>query len=78
MKECLDSKSRKELEDKILTLLVEAMQPLSKEFQMLLADDLVTAFENRLTVLTRVQAPMDTMDFYVTTAPEIEHQQIEE
>ena len=73
MKECLDSKSRKELENKILALLGETMKPLSKEFQTLLADDLVTAFESRFKVLNRAQT---SMDFYVETASEIEHQLI--
>ena len=71
MKECLDSKSRKELEDKLLVLLGETMQPLSKEFQMLLVDDLVTAFESRFKVLNRAQTPMDC---YVEIASVIEHQ----
>ena len=70
MKEYLDSKSRKELANKILALLGETMQPLSKEFQILLADDLVTAFENRFKVLSRTQIPMDC---YVEIASEIEH-----
>lgn len=74
MKECLDSKSRKELENKILALLSEAMQPLSKELQMMLADDLVTAFESRFKVLNRAQTPME---FYVETGSEIERQLIE-
>ena len=73
MKESISRKSRKELENKILALLGEAMQPLSKEFQMLLADDLVTVFESRFKVLSRVQTPME---FYVETASEIEHQLI--
>ena len=73
MTECLDSKSRKELENKILALLGETMQPLSKGFQMLLADDLVTAFESRLKVLNRAQTPMYC---YVETASEIQQQLI--
>jgi hypothetical protein len=40
---------------------------------MLLEDDLVTAFESRLKVLNRAQT---SMDFYVETASEIEHQLI--
>jgi len=73
MKETLDLKSRKELEDKILALFGENMQALSKEFQMLIADDLVTAFESRLKVLNRGQVPMDPI---VETASAIEHQLI--
>jgi hypothetical protein len=49
----------------------ETMQPLSKEFQMLLVDDLVTAFESRFKVLNRAQTPMDC---YVEIASVIEHQ----
>jgi hypothetical protein len=71
MKEFVDPKSRKELENKILDLLGETMQPLSKEIQMLLADDLVTAFESRFKILSRTQTPMDC---YVETASEIKHQ----
>ncbi|MGA3290214.1 MAG: hypothetical protein ABSD42_08265 [Candidatus Bathyarchaeia archaeon] len=73
MKECLDPKSRKKLENKLLALLGETMQPLSKEFQILLADDLVTAFESRFKVLTRAQTPMECC---VETASEIEPQLI--
>ncbi|MGD0645454.1 MAG: hypothetical protein ABSA75_11165 [Candidatus Bathyarchaeia archaeon] len=73
MKETLDLKSRKELEDKILALFGENMQVLSKEFQMLLADDLVTAFESRLKVLNHGQFPMDPI---VETASAIEDQLI--
>jgi hypothetical protein len=73
MKKCLASQSRKELENKILALLGETMQPLPKKFQMMLADDLVTAFESRIKVLNRAQKPLDC---YVETASEIEHQLI--
>jgi len=59
MKVPLDRKSRKEIEEKMLTLLGETMQPLSKEFQAILVDDLVTAFESRLTVLNRIRIQTD-------------------
>ena len=61
MKEFVDPKSRKELENKILDLLGETMQPLSKEIQMLLADDLVTAFESRFKALNHAQNHSTTM-----------------
>ena len=70
MKECLDPKSRKEIENKILALLGETMQPLSKEYQMLLADDLVTAFESRFKALNHAQEPIE---YYFKTALEIRH-----
>jgi hypothetical protein len=55
MKEFVDPKSRKEIEDKLLALFGETMQPLPKEIQMLLADDLVTAFESRFKALNHAQ-----------------------
>ena len=74
MKEVLDPKSRKEIKDKLLALFGETMQPLSKEFQILLADDLVTAFESRFKALNHAQKPVD---YYVETAPDITHQLIQ-
>ena len=74
MKELLDPKSRKELEDKLLALFSETMQPLPKEFQILLADDLVTAFESRLKALNNAQT---SMEYYFETAPKIRHQLIQ-
>ena len=59
MKECLNQKNRKKLENRMLALFGEMMLPLSKEYQMLLADDLVTAFESRFKVLSREQKSMD-------------------
>lgn len=73
MNECLDPKSRKKLEAKMLVLFGESMQSLSKECQMLLADDLVTAFENRVKVLNRAQS---SMECYVENVSEIEHELI--
>lgn len=73
MEKCLDSKSRRKLENKLLTVLSESIQPLSKEFQMLLVDDLVTAFENRFKVLTLAQTQVEC---YVETPSEINPQLI--
>jgi len=68
MENSLDPKSRKELQKKMLALFGETMQPLSKEYQMLLVDDLVTAFENRLKVLIRLQSKVEC---YVEVVSEI-------
>jgi hypothetical protein len=68
VKECLDPISRKELEIKILDVFGESMQPLSKAFQVLLADDLVTAFESRLKALSHALKPLGC---YVESASEI-------
>ena len=46
---------RKDLEAKMAKILKENISVLSTEFQQILLDDLVTAFENRINVLIRVQ-----------------------
>ena len=44
-------KNKKELKRKMATVFSDRMQALSKEYQEILLDDLVTAFENRMKVL---------------------------
>ncbi len=46
---------RKELHQKVLATFETEMKNLSKPFQKILADDLVTAFENRMSVFLAVQ-----------------------
>ena len=46
-------KCRDELEAKMATVLGEEIKELSTEYQQILIDDMVTAFENRLKVLNR-------------------------
>ena len=48
-------KGRDELEEKMATVFCEEIKELSTELQQILLDDLVTAFENRLNVLNRIQ-----------------------
>ena len=50
------SKEREELQSKIAKALKENIKELSAELQKILVDDMVTAFENRINVLTRAQA----------------------
>jgi len=71
MKERMDPKIRKELKEKMLYLFGETMKPLSKDLQILLADDLITAFENRFKVLNSAQTQPY---FCINTASEIENQ----
>jgi len=54
----ISSKSRKELEAKMVTVFGGKIKPLSTELQRILIDDMVTAFENRLNVLNRANAKM--------------------
>ena len=56
MKGQYNPKNRDELKSKIATIFGENIQVLSKELQEMLLDDLVTAFENRVKVLNRVQS----------------------
>ena len=51
MKQQIANKDRKELEEKMATILGENIKGLSTELQEILLDDMVTAFENRLNVL---------------------------
>jgi hypothetical protein len=46
-------KCRDELEAKMATVFGEEIKELSTEYQQILIDDMVTAFENRLKVLNR-------------------------
>ena len=55
MKENMTFKQRKELEGKMSKVFKENIEGLSTELQEILLDDLVTAFQNRINVLIRVQ-----------------------
>ena len=46
-------KCRDKLETKMATVFGEEIKELSTEYQQILIDDMVTAFENRLKVLNR-------------------------
>ncbi len=61
MKE-LSSKKRKELKTKMSEALSDKITSLSAELQDILIDDLVTAFESRLSVLNMEQS---NLHFYV-------------
>ena len=55
MKSQYSSKERNELRNKMATVFSKKLQMLSRELQEMLLDDLVTAFENRVTVLNKAQ-----------------------
>ncbi|NWF87719.1 hypothetical protein HXY32_07945 [Candidatus Bathyarchaeota archaeon] len=55
MTQKLTIKQRKELESKLAKALKQSIKPFSTELQKILLDDLVTAFQNRIKVLNRVQ-----------------------
>jgi len=47
---------RKQLEKKILQIFQEEIKKLSRDFQKILVDDLVTAFINRMAVFIEIQS----------------------
>jgi hypothetical protein len=51
----LAPQQRKKLQQKIITALKTEMKALRKPFQTMLADDLVTAFENRISIIQTAQ-----------------------
>jgi len=51
----LTFKQRKNLEAKMAEIFKENLKELSDDFKEILLDDLVTAFQNRINVLIRVQ-----------------------
>ena len=55
MKRQICSKTRNALKRKMASVFNEDIQALPAELQGILLDDLVTAFENRLSVLNRAQ-----------------------
>jgi hypothetical protein len=55
LKENMTLKQRKEFEGKMAKVFKENIEGLSTELQEILVDDLVTAFQNRINVLIRVQ-----------------------
>ncbi len=56
MKKLSPQAERKRLEKKIIQIFQEEMKKLSSDLQRILADDLVTAFINRMAVFTEIQS----------------------
>lgn len=56
LKQIMTLKARKELETKMSKALGQNIKGLSAELQRIMVDDMVTAFQNRINVLTRAQA----------------------
>ncbi|MDH5460627.1 MAG: hypothetical protein OEZ29_03380 [Candidatus Bathyarchaeota archaeon] len=56
MENSLSQKKRKKLQKRLIRTLEGQISHLSAEFQQILTDDLITALQNRLTALTRIQA----------------------
>ena len=49
---------RKHLENKLIDAFKDEMNTLSKELQQIVADDLITAFQNRIAVFQRIQTKL--------------------
>ena len=56
MEKTISPKTRKQLQRKMLDLFMNEIAHLPRDLQWILADDLVTAFHNRMTVFKKVQS----------------------
>ena len=56
LKRTLSSEDRRRLEEKIMEIFKNETHTLSQELQRILADDLITAFENRLATMMRIRS----------------------
>jgi len=56
MEKSFSSQSRKRLQKMIMETFNNEIHTLTPELQTILADDMVTAFQNRLTVFQRIQS----------------------
>jgi len=56
MEKSFSSQNRKKLQKMMLEAFTNEIRTLSSELQDILADDMVTAFQNRLVVFQRIQA----------------------
>jgi hypothetical protein len=56
LKHTMTLKQRRELETKMSKVFKANIKGLSAELQRIMVDDMVTAFQNRINVLTRAQA----------------------
>jgi len=52
----LELKERNALEARMIAVFAKEIKQLSTDLQQILIDDMVTAFENRITVLSRTKA----------------------
>jgi hypothetical protein len=55
VEEELSPKTRRELQSRMMEVFKKNISMLSEEFQQILVDDLVTAFQNRVSVFERIQ-----------------------
>jgi len=56
MEKSFSDQSRKRLQKMIMETFTNEIHALTPELQTILADDMVTAFQNRLTVFQRIQS----------------------
>ncbi len=59
MKQSIARKNRKELENKLAKVFEKDMKALPAEFRKIMVNDLVSAFESRLSVLNRAQSNLN-------------------
>ncbi|MGA3112435.1 MAG: hypothetical protein ABSE15_10485 [Candidatus Bathyarchaeia archaeon] len=59
----LNGKSRKALRNKLAEVFIDEIKVLPVDMQNIFLDDLVTAFENRLSMFTQVKSSLPLMEF---------------
>jgi len=64
MEKPITKKERKELQKRLIQTLQHQINHLSTELQQILADDLITALQNRLTALTRIQTKQNPQIYF--------------
>ena len=59
----LNGKSRKALRNKLAEVFIDEIKVLPVDMQNIFLDDLVTAFENRLSMFSQVKSSLPLMEF---------------
>ena len=59
----LNGKSRKALRNKLAEVFIDEIKVLPVDMQNIFLDDLVTAFENRLSMFSQVNSSLPLMEF---------------
>ncbi len=70
MSKQINIKDRKALRNEMAEVFSDRIKALPSEMQYILLDDLVTAFENRLSVFSKVKSSQPSVDFELTVDSE--------
>lgn len=68
MSKQINAKKRRTLRNQLAEVFGDKIKTLPPEMRYILLDDLVTAFENRLSALSKVQSSQASVDFELTVS----------